>query len=267
MSTNRPLMGASVAKSIETVQVPGLHSGHEQTTPEPVVSPETPSHDWEKRYKDLQSYSSREMNTKSAEIAELKAGMSKFKVPKTADELAAFRTENPDTYQVIQSIAHDIANTQLESVNGELARVNAQLTTSSREQSMDTLQRQHPDFMQIDGSPEFQSWLNTQNHEVQGWILTSEDPDKVNMALSLFKQNTGWGSGQQNNSSTNVPDASGALAVDVRGGSGENSNEARMSTQYVWGETEISRLRPDEYSKYESSIMLAADEGRISSSR
>lgn len=233
------------------------------------ATPGVPVHDWEKRYKDLQSYSTKQMNEKETEIATLlrdKARGPEFQVPRTAEELAAFKLENADTYALIETIAHGIAKNQMQSVNDRLDTAETALATTSKEAAMVQLQKAHSDFQEINGHPSFNTWIATQDAEVQGWIFHNEnDAAKVSRALSLFKQDTGWGlettpSGQPDPKKQLNVDASRAVEVP---GDNAGAGDPRSHPSYVWTEKEINKLYPTEYQKFSADIDLAMSEGRV----
>ena len=273
---NRPLMGAAtVAPNPEVVQAQSPHSmnitdqGAPAATPAP-VPPETPTHDWEKRYKDLQSYATKKENEAQLEIANLQRSAAqgpKFQIPKTADELAAFQRENPENFAFIQSIAHGIAENSTQALNDRLETAESSLADTSREMALAQLKQTHPDFEEINGHPAFQSWLGTQDTEVQSWIYhNSNDAAKVSRALSLFKQDTGWGqnTSDQNQGNTGYQgnqqlDAS--MAVTVPGDS--EAGDPRTHPKYMWSESEIGSLHPTLFAKYADDINLAWSENRV----
>ena len=276
--TNRPLMGNSaVAPNPEVVQAQSPHSmnvtdpgAQPQGTPEP-MNPEAPVHDWEKRYKDLQSYSTKQHNESQTEIANLqrdKAQGPAFQVPKTAEELSAFQKANPETHAFIQTIAHDIANNQTQIINDRLETAEQALATTSRETAMSQLKQAHPDFEEINGHPSFNDWISTQDPEVHGWIYhNSNDANKVSRALSLFKQDTGWGvnsdanvsQGNQGNQQNQNLDAS--MSVNVPGDSSQG--DPRKHPKYIWTESEIAKMHPTVFAQYADDITLAMSERRV----
>jgi len=232
---------------------------------------ESPVHDWEKRYKDLQSYSTKQMNEAQSEIANLqrdKAQGPAFQVPKTAEELSAFQKANPETHAFIQTIAHGIANTQTQAINDRLETAESALANTSREAAMVQLQNAHPDFEEINGHPSFNTWLSTQDTEVQSWIYhNSNDANKVSRALSPFKQDTGWGSqtnsgqNQGNNGYQGNQNLDASMSVDVPGDS--STGDPRKHPKYVWSESEIAKMHPTVFAQYADDISLAMSERRV----
>lgn len=282
--TGRPLMGATLsqnpAQATAFAQAPRNMSDPVVDTATPqgqdgnlaqTMTPPAPEHNWEKRYKDLQSFHSRTVNDNTAEIARLKAQSTpKFEVPKTAEELSAFAKENPETHAVIQSIAHKMATDQMASMTGELTEIKASNAATAKERALAELQRQHPDFEDIDRSPEFHVWIAKQSQEIKGWIFDNpDDASKINMALSLFKQNTGWGV-QNSNPAVSQADANALAAsqdVNVQSGGDTGQGDPRSHPTYVWTDSEIGKLHGDEYKKFEADIDLANSEGRIAFGR
>lgn len=280
-NTSRPLMGATIQQNPSTAYAkapnemldpaanPADPTG-QTGQPAQDAAPTAPEHNWEKRYKDLQSFHSRTVNDQTAEIARLKAQSTpQFQVPKTAEELSAFSKENPEVYAVIESIAHQRAQEQLASVNGELTQVKQSLEETAKEKALNDLQRAHPDFQEIDSSPEFHQWIAQQSVEVQGWIFNNpDDASKVNMALSLFKQNTGWGVQNNTNPTTpNVDQLEASRNVNVPSGGDTGTGDPRSHPQYIWKESEIGKMHPSEYAKFEGDIDLALAEGRVAIGR
>ncbi len=259
-------------------QAESLHGPNAVNKEEPGVNAENPSkstdpnapvHDWEKRYRDLQSYSQKQVNTLTAEVGRLTSQSPvSLRMPKTPEELEAFRTENPENFAIIESIAHGIAEKQMQTMTGELDSVRTEMAQKTQDQAMVALTTAHPDFAEIDASPLFHEWLRKQNDEVQSWIFTGQDYGHIEMALSLFKANTGYGSG---NTATqqrpNEPSANQQLdesrSVGEGGGGEPTGSDPRLSLSYIWHESEIASLRGEAYIAYSDAIDTAQDQGRI----
>ena len=280
-TNGRPLMGVTsaqnpataYAQAPNTLDDPAANPADPQGqngSPAQSAAPQAPEHNWEKRYKDLQSFNSRKINEQTAEIAQLKAqSVPQFQVPKTAEELAAFAKENPETYAVIESIAHQRATDQVASMTGELTQVRNNLAETAKEKALNDLQRAHPDFQEIDSSPEFHTWIAQQSVEIQGWIFNNpDDASKINMALSLFKQNTGWGvQNKPNPTTSNADNLAASQDVNVQSGGDTGAGDPRSHPQFIWAESDIKRLHPSEYAKFEADIDLALQEGRVAIGR
>ena len=278
-NTSRPLMGATVASNPETTlatspQLSALDTQDPAITGNPQLSdPSAPTHDWEKRYKDLQSFHTKSMTAKDTELSEARSHNqpNSFQVPKTAEELSAFQEKNPETFQFIQTIAHDMAAKQLEPIQGQLQNAAEQLETERLSKAEATLMARHPDFVQIDSSPQWSEWLAVQPTHIQSLIYDNpDDASKISTVLDLFKGSTGWGANAGNTSAAETQAnlaAQAAQAVNTGStstGEGPSSGDPRASNpQYKWTEAEIGKLHPSEYAKYADAIDLAMSEGRI----
>lgn len=226
--------------------------------------PEQPEHNWEKRYKDLQSYSQKKINSLENENKDLKAaGVQKITVPKTQEELEAFQAQNPETYAVIQSMAANLFQEHIKQYDQKLADMQGTLNATAQEKAILKLKEAHPDYVQVQNSQEFHDWAATQPTEVQDWIYNNPDnADLAIQALSLFKYHSGWG--KQDSTDTQAPAQTGGdVAVTTRQTQVEPGAVDRNHPAYIWKESEIAKMRPDEFAKWDEHITLAQREGRI----
>ena len=228
--------------------------------------PDQATHDWQKRYTDLQSYKDRELNARDQTIRELKAkASSQFQVPRTAEELTAFRTTNPDLYAVVETIAHQMTQNANASVQSELDTLRAEQTITSENAAVNELLRVHPDASAIAQAKEFASWVEAKGPKVQNIVYSnSNDAESLSMVLSLFKQETNWG--VQNNQASHNTNFQDTLDVNARNDSGHavGSEDPRLSTNYIWTEREINDLDHNQYTpEISGALDLAQAEGRI----
>jgi hypothetical protein len=222
----------------------------------------TPEHNWEKRYKDLQSWSSKQLREKDDRIKVLEQqGVPKIQVPKTQEELEAFKAQNPETFAVIQSMAANLFQQQMGAYDQKIAEMQGTLSQTTAERAMLRLKEVHPDYEQIMNTDEFHHWARMQSDEIQGWVYNNPDnAEKAIQALSLFKYNSGWGK----TDSQEQPAQSGAdLAVTTTNAVVEPGAVDRNHPAYQWKESEIGSLKPAEFEKWEEHITLAHREGRI----
>ena len=220
-----------------------------------------PNHNWEKRYKDLQSYHSKEVNKYKQQLAEQsQQGVPEVEVPKTQEELEVFKQKNPELFNVIDVLAQQRAEERMKQYDATLAEVSGNLEQSRREKAEQRLRELHPDVEQIAGSQEFASWVERQSDEVKGWVHSIDDADMVSRALALFKYESGIVAQQQSNSQQN---SQGDVAVNVKRQTQTPEGSDRNHPAYIWKESEIKSMNLDEFSKWEEVISLAQREGRI----
>lgn len=222
-----------------------------------------PEHNWEKRYKDLQSYTAKKINSLESENKDLRQqGVQKITVPKTQEELEAFKGQNPEVYAVIQSMASNLFQEHIKQYDQKLADMQGQLNTTAQEKAKLKLKEAHPDYEQILQSDQFHDWAATQTTEVQDWIYKNPDnADLAIQALSLFKYNSGWGNNQ--NSQEKPKQTGGDEMISTRQAPIEPGATDRNHPAYMWKESEIAKMRPEEFGKWEQHISLAQREGRI----
>ena len=225
-----------------------------------------PEHNWEKRYKDLQSYSAKKIHSLESEIRSLQQqGVPRLEAPKTQEELEAFKGKNPEMFAVIQSMANSLFQSHIAQYDQKIAEMQGSLQETAQEKAVLALRQAHPDFEAIQASDDFHNWAATQSTEVQDWIYNNPNNAQLAIqAISLFKYHSGWGKEKQ--ATTNV-NQGGDYAVSTRTTTQVQGAVDRNHPAYVWTESEISRMRPEEFHKWDQHITLAQREGRIALGR
>jgi chromosome segregation ATPase len=195
------------------------------------AEPTEPQVDWEKRYKDHQSYADKQMATLQSELKALKG-----EKPSTEDEVNALRE-------------------QVASLQGKEA---LRETESIVQQAQNQVGEAHPDFVGIINSHEFAEWVKTQPQVYQDAVY-AERPDAVMAinALTLFKTGTGYNQRQDKAKQAKMQQDA---AMSVNGGHRE---APQSSTEKVWTYAEIDSLSPTQYDKLEATIDKAISEGRV----
>lgn len=221
-----------------------------------------PEHDWEKRYKDLQSYHSKTVNQlKNDNTTLANQATPRFVPPKTPEDMARFKADKPEEYAFIQSIAHGIANDLTKSVQAELDTVSTDLRDNKIEKAAFAIEAAHPDWATLRESQDFHEWGTKQDATVQGWLY--DNPDNAQdaiRAISLYKADRNALQSQSNTNQSNTLDAS--TSVNVQGQNGQTLETDRNSPGYMWKDSEIAKMRPEEYAKWHEVIQLAYREGR-----
>ncbi len=224
---------------------------------------QTPEHDWEKRYKDLQSYNSKQTNALKAEITTLKNTQTPaFVVPKTAEELAAYRADKPQEYAFIESIAHTIAKDLTKGVQAELENVSGDLQQNRIEKAALAIEAAHPDWATLRESQDFHTWGSKQDEVVQGWLYDNPDnAENAIRAINLYKADLNL-QGQTLNQGNVQNQNLAAQAVNVQGNQGLPNETDRNHPAYVWKDSEIAAMGTGDFAKWQEHIQLAYREGR-----
>lgn len=263
-TTQRSLLGQEAYRNPRHAEEAAALEAHDKaiadTAGQPegdTASSEQPVHNWEKRYKDLQAFNSRKINELTNQIKTLQTqGVPKVQAPRTPEEMAAFKEANPDMYSVIQHMATEIAQAQLTTYDQQMANVQNDLLDTKMERAELAIKAAHPDFEQIVESDKFVVWASTQSQTVQDWIYNNPDnPDLAIKALSLYKYESG-----QTQTATQAPAA--AMDISSPAGQGTEAN-SRNHPAYIWKESEIRKMAPQDFEKWNDSIKLAQTEGRI----
>ena len=234
-----------------------------QETPEP----ETPVYsqvDYKKRYDDLKKHYDSKLNEfrqKETEYEKkLLETVPKFKPPKTPDELQNFKKSNPELFDVVQTVAHEMAKAELDRLEKQVNSLTIKELQLARQNAEAVISRQHPDFVDIRESDAFHDWAKTQPQQIQDWIYkNTTDPTLVIKALDLYKLEAGVSKEPPITGTTRqaTPDAS--MAVMSR----PDATGPQSTSQKIWTTSEIDALSIMEYEKYRDEIDKAFLEGRI----
>ena len=234
---------------------------HEDTPEEP--APEDKPYtkvDYKKRYDDLKKhYDGRVMSFKQREdelLAEVRSNRPKYKAPKSAEELAAFKKEYPDVYGVVESVSHLHASKESENLKEEIKSLKKMNESISRKEAETRLSRLHPDFTEIRESDEFHGWAESQPEQIKGWIYgNNADATLASRAIDLFKQDTGK-SKQKSEVSGDLVPASEMVKV-------TNTKDIGYGTKKIWTRSQIAAMSQSEFDKNENAIEEAQREGRV----
>ena len=234
-----------------------------EDTPTEPTEPENQPYkkvDYKKRYDDLKKhYDGRVNSFKTREdelLAEVRSNRPKYKAPKSAEELAAFKKEYPDVYGVVESVSHLHASKESENLKDEIKSLKKMNESISRKEAETRLSRLHPDFTEIRESDEFHGWAESQPEQIKGWIYgNNADATLASRAIDLFKQDTGKSKQQSEVSGDMIP-ASEMIKV-------TNTKDIGYGTKKIWTRSQIAAMSQSEFAKNEGAIEEAQRAGRI----
>lgn len=229
----------------------------DNTSEEDPVTPEEKT--WKKRYGDLRSHTHTLTERINSLEAQLQAAQKKeIKIPSTEDELNAFATKYPDVYRHIRSIAMAEILSEKENLELETKQVKENLSKTQRELGLARILKAHPDFHELNMSEEFHEWANAQPKQIQDWLFESDDPQLCIKAIDFYKSETNYAKKKK------APEKrpSGAdLHVPTKGTVDLGDGQKR-----IWKDSEVRKMHPREYEKYEDEIDQARREGRYDES-
>lgn len=224
--------------------------------------------DFKKRYDDLKKHYDRKLGDwKSKEQslkAEMLAGRTTYVAPKTPEELATFKEDYPDVFDVVETVAHMRAEEQLASLQEQVSQLSEKESVSNRRAAEQELLNVHPDFKAIRDSEDFHDWARVQPEAIQDWIYKNTgDASLAGRAIELYKLDAGI-----SNKPTEAMSKTKSPEVDSRG-SAADAVSVKAKTQdptpqeKTWTTSEIANLSIDQYEKFQPQIDEAFKEGRI----
>ena len=213
---------------------------------------------YKKRYDDLKRHYDSTLNKNKDEILKLKKQVEdaskRYVPPKSKEELDAWRKEYPDVYDAVKQIAYEQADEKSKEVNNKLTELEKRQAEVLRQKAEVELARAHPDFSALRESQDFHDWASTQDSTIQSWLYDNVDNSKlVIRAIDLYKMDRGMTDKPAPKSKNN--DAAKAV---TKTKSGDQKTEKK-----TWKLSEIQKMKPFEFDKYEKEIDLARKEGRI----
>lgn len=215
----------------------------------------TQNHDYEKRYKDLQSGTTKVINDLKNQLNLMKQEQSKKAapaLPKTPQELAKFKKDFPDVFDTMVSIAREEAIATDARLRESLESISATTNELNNKSEMTKLLEIHPDAEDIRASTEFANWFNEQPLEIQNIIDKSRDHRAIAKQLTLYKTETGI----VKKAKKAVKDATKIVET--------NSPVVPEGEQKpIIKASDVKKLSPQMFAKYEAVIEEARREGRF----
>jgi len=227
-------------------------------------SEDEPSTNYKKRYDDLKKHYDQKLSEFKRTEQELrdqaKEAEPQYQAPKTQEDLDRFRTEYPDLYDTVETVAHMRSQQEVEALRSKLSVIEQREAEIAAREAESALQERHPDFDQIRGDDSFHEWAQEQPDQIQDWIYNN--PNNVTLAvkaLDLYKLETGKGQGSRKRRSGNRQPQGGSAADMV---STKTTNVDAKEAK-IWTESEIAKMSLDQFDRHEDEIKIAMEEGRV----
>lgn len=209
----------------------------------------TPDVNWEKRYKDLQSYHDRTRTTLETQLEQLKNETGTLVLPRTKEELEDFKTRNPEHYGTIETIANQLVEQRLQPLQDNMKE-------AKREAALAKLSQAHPDWQEYAGNADFMSWAETEG--LTDWINEEVDASKPIRAITFYKMFLQ--SNKQVDKPTQPSVQPAAQAVNVNNGAPSITGHEGLRS---YTRDQIERMSVMEYEKNIESIQAAHAAGLI----
>ena len=217
---------------------------------------------FKKRYDDLKKHYDSTINKHKDEVrslrSQLESSTKQFVPPKSKEELEAWRKEYPDVYDMVETIAMNKATTQSAELESKFKNLQVQQEQIKKEKAEVELLKIHPDFNEIREKEEFHQWAEKQDPTIQGWLYENTSNAKLAArAIDLYKMDVGQSKLTKKEEKDVKKEAAKAISKTRK------AVDSDAPKKKVWTTSEISKLKPHEFEKFEKEIDLARLEGRI----
>ena len=212
---------------------------------------------FKKRYDDLKRHYDETISKHKDEVLKLKKEkelVASKPIFKSKEELEEWRKDYPDMYDSVMQMTTDATIKAKQDMEEELLQIKKQQSSLARDRAEVELAKKHPDFKDIRESSDFHDWASVQDSTIQSWLYdNSDNPKSAARAIDLYKYDRGL-------STKKVEyDAKKEAAKAVS----KTKATETPTEKKVWKWSEIQKMKPDEYSRYEEQIDKAHREGRI----
>jgi len=241
----------------DTATVSEDTSSEEEATPKEERPVNAEEKVFKKRYDDLKRHYDSTVNKHKDDVEKLRLQLQenadKINLPKTKEEVDAWRQKYPDVYDIIETIAYTKADEKAKKVESNLKELERQQMAVQKDKAEVELSKLHPDFSEIREDDKFHEWVSKQDSTIQGWLYENTSNAKLAArAIDLYKVDTGYKKKKANNSL----EASKSVTS-------TSKREVDTSNKKMWKISDIAKMKPQQFAKYEKDIDLARKEGRI----
>ena len=217
---------------------------------------------FKKRYDDLKKHYDSTINKHKEELqslrTQLESNATQFVPPKSKEELEAWRKEYPDVYDMVETIAMNKATTQTADLENKYKNLELQQEQIAKEKAEVELLKIHPDFNELRSKDDFHEWAEQQDPTIQGWLYENTSNAKLAArAIDLYKMDRGMSKLTKTEEKDVKKEAAKAISKTRK------ATDSETPKKKIWTTSEISRMKPHEFEKFEKDIDLARLEGRI----
>lgn len=221
--------------------------------------------DYKKRYDDLKKHYDTKLEEWKKEREELAqaqqagkdSGLKASELPKTPEDLEAFKAKYPDVYAIVETVSSMQAQSRLESLKSEIESLKGREQELEVQSAYKELLNAHPDFPELKANEKFLMWLDDQPDSIaDGIYKNNKDAKWAIRVVDLYKADNGIGK------KTRKSKDADPAAVVTRTAAKDVVGEVQPDKK-VWKASEIGRLKPWEFEKLEAELDAARAEGRI----
>ena len=235
----------------------------EESEPSFAQGAEKAEHDYKKRYDDLKKHYDAKISEFKAKEQEMTATLSEatrqqnIALPKSPEELEAFKEQYPDVYDVVETIATMKAGERAGELEKELETIREKEQNTRVQAAYQELTNNHPDFNELRTDERFLQWLEEQPENISDGILKNNtDARWASRVLDLYKVDAGiTGKKRAKKKESAAAAVNSPKARDI---TGEAQGEDR-----IWKASEIGKMKPWQFEQMEAELDKARQEGRI----
>ena len=219
---------------------------------------------FKKRYGDLRRHSQQKEEQLKEQIRALETQLSTatkeaIQLPKSDEEISEWSQKYPDVAKIVESIATKKAQELDSTIEKRLELIAEREADANRKRAEAELLQLHPDFDDIRNDEEFHGWVQEQPTWVQQALYENEnDARSAARAIDLYKVDRNIADKKE---SVQKADKAAAQAVSSRGQNTVADSKETQSNQ--WRESDVAKMRPQEFAKNEEAIMQAIQSGNF----
>lgn len=225
--------------------------------------------DYKKRYDDLKRHYDSKLEDWKREREELAdaqkagrdSGLNAADLPKTPEDLEAFRAKYPDVYAIVETVSSLQAENRLKSLKEEVDTLKGREKQLEVQSAYKELLNAHPDFNEFKTDETFLAWLDDQPSSIaDGIYKNNTDAKWAIRVVDLYKADTG-------RKTPAKPKRDSDPAISVKAPKSKDVVGEASPDKKVWKASEIGKMKPWQFEKLEAEIDAAKAEGRIDYSR
>ena len=212
-------------------------------------------HDYKKRYDDLKRHYDSKVLEFKGEIEELKSSVNQRNVelpqgvpmPKTMEELAQFKDQYPEVFEVVQTVSTMQTESQLSQLREELGTIKEREKELEKQTAYEQLLNAHPDFDDLKADEKFLSWLEEQPSSIADGIYKNNTDSKwAARVVDLYKADNNIGTKKQTRPKKNEDAAAAVTRQNAKEVSTKDNNgkiwKASQSPRCVRGSSRRWKL-------------------------
>ena len=227
------------------------------------LSPEKKeSVDFKKRYDDLKKHYDGKLEEWKGEkqllVDQINAIQNSKAEVQTNDDLNDFKSKYPDVYEAIDKISSSKSESRVHKLEQELSVIKQKEEKLNKEKSYQELLRLQPDFETLKTNDDFVGWLDKQPESISDGIYNNNTDAKwASRVVDLYKADIGPPK------KSKAVDKSKDAAMSVSRSTVRDINVSDKNNKKIWKGSDIAKMKPWEFEKFETDIDLARQEGRI----